>query len=180
MHWHAISPGSNAADIYRSLAYNYPKFFKMDELCKWAWLGAEALLAEGEGHLYDRLNKNNIAVVLATAHGCLDTDKRYIETIKEVPSPAVFVYTLPNIMLGEICIRHGFKGEQMSLMQESFDADAIHFLVSDTLEQRGMDACICGWADVTGDKHEIFFCWVTKQGKGLPFTADMMQQLMNS
>ena len=181
MQLHAISPdATTAADVYRLLSYNYPKFFKMDELCKWAWLCAEVLLTETEGHLYDGLNKDNIAVVIATAHGCLETDKKYTTTISTIPSPALFVYTLPNIMLGEICIRHGFKGEQACLMQEGFDAEAIQFLVSDMLEQRGMDACLCGWADVTADKHELFFCWVTKHKKGIPFTADMMQQLMNS
>lgn len=175
---HAIPANADAVDMYRMLSFNYPKFFKMDELCKCAWLGAELLLSDGVTHLYDGLNKNNIAIVLATANGCLDTDKRYMETLKTVPSPAVFVYTLPNIMLGEICIRHGFKGEQLSLMQETFDVQEIHFLVSDLLEQRGMDACLCGWADVKDDEHGIHFYWVTKHGKGLLFTPEIMQQLI--
>ena len=36
-------------------------------------------------------------------------------------SPALFVYTLPNIVIGEICIRHHFKGENAFFVFKQFD-----------------------------------------------------------
>ena len=70
------------------------------------------------------LDTNKVAVVLATAHGCIDVDKKYLDTIELSLAPHCFVYTLPNIMLGEICIRHGFKGEQLCMVDgKTFNAE---------------------------------------------------------
>ncbi|OSZ82357.1 hypothetical protein CAP35_03555 [Chitinophagaceae bacterium IBVUCB1] len=165
--------------IYRGLQYNYAKFFKMDLISKWAWLGAEALLKTENGYLYDGMDKTKIAIVLQTNHGCLDVDKRYSETLATIPSPALFVYTLPNIMLGEICIRHGFKGEQACVVSNGFDVQEMEFWVNDLLNNRGMDACLCGWVDATAGTHDVCLFWVTKQNAQIVFSADAMSVLYN-
>lgn len=170
--------GTDPAILYHQLQYNYPKFFKMDVLCKWAWLGAEYLITTQQQH--EQVTPYNIAVVLMSLQGCIDVDKKYLHSVADFPSPSLFVYTLPNIMLGEICIRHGIKGEQLCLVNESFHAGTgeIEFWVNDLLNNRGMDACICGWADATGEEHDVFMMWVTKQN-GMEFSAANMQQLYN-
>lgn len=160
----ADTRSADPADIYRALGYSYPKFFKMDSLCKWAWLGAEALLREGDGWRYDGLDKQHIAVVIATRDGCLETDHRYAETMQTIPSPALFVYTLPNIALGEICIRHGFTGEQLCEVADAFDAEAILFWVRDLLLNRGATHCLFGWADAVGPHHDVSLFWIDRQG----------------
>src|ERR1700744_1137470 len=93
----AVSP----VTLYNARQCNYPKFFKMDMLCKWALVATEYLFS-GNGDIYAGINKDLIAVCLFTAHGSMDVDKRYLDSIA-IASPALFVYTLPNIMLGEIC-----------------------------------------------------------------------------
>lgn len=163
-------------ELYRLQGYSYMKFFKMDVLCKWAWLGAEGLLADNDA--LEGIDKSKVAVVLMTSNGCIDVDKKYQATMQEIPSPALFVYTLPNIMLGEICIRHGFKGEQLCLVSEKFDAEEIHFWVDDLLNKRGMEACLCGWADAYDDKKDICFFLVTKNG-ATSFTTDTLNELYN-
>ena len=146
-------------DLYRSQKWSYPKFFKMDSLCKWAWVGAELLL-DG-GLVYKDSDKNKIGIVLSTSQGCLEVDKRYFDTI-DVPSPALFVYTLPNIMLGEICIRHGFKGAQLCTVTEKFDVQEMQFAVESILHHQGMEACLCGWVNVSEHEHDIQLFWITK------------------
>ncbi len=169
---------SNAPDVlYRALQCNYPKFFKMDLISKWVWLGAEVLLKQAAGVVYDGIDKTKIAIVLQTNHGCLDVDKKYSETLATIPSPALFVYTLPNIMLGEICIRHGFKGEQACVVSDGFDAKEMEFWVNDLLNNRGMEACLCGWVDATANNHELSLYWVSKQNGQLNFTADAMLEI---
>lgn len=147
----------------------------MDLLCKWAWLGAEYLLAPGQ---HEKADRWKVAVVVGTAHGCADVDKKYIATVADFPSPALFVYTLPNIMLGEICIRYGFKGEQLCLVNESFEqcTEEIEFWVNDLLQHRAMEACICGWADAVGDGYDVCMFYITKQN-GVKFSAAAMRQL---
>ncbi|MCB0695977.1 MAG: hypothetical protein KDC07_01350 [Chitinophagaceae bacterium] len=166
-------------ELYRLMSFSYMKFFKMDMLCKWAWLGAETLLTKEGGHVYDGIDKNKIAVVLLTQNGCIDVDKKYKATMSDIPSPALFVYTLPNIMLGEICIRHGFKGEQLCLVSDGFNAEELHFWVNDLLRNRGMEACICGFADGYDNNKDVCLFWITKQDGNTPFTKEKLNELYN-
>jgi hypothetical protein len=168
-----------ADEWYRLIAHPYLKFFKMDILCKWAWIGAELLLSQGDSFVYDNLDKTKIGLVFTTAHGCIDVDKKYLQTVETIPSPALFVYTLPNIMLGEICIRHGFKGEQLSMIADRFDSEEMVFAVNDMLDHKSMDACFCGWVDVTNENVDLHLAWVTKQNRGVPFSAKNLQDLYN-
>lgn len=151
-----------AEDVYRSMEMNYAKFFKMDILCKWAMIGAEFLLKKEESYVYEGMDKTKIAVVLMTHSGCIDVDKKYSASTNTIPSPALFVYTLPNIMLGEICIRHGFKGEQFSLINDEFDKEEIAFLVNDLLQNRKMDACLFGWVNADSENTNIEMNWTIK------------------
>lgn len=154
-----IASAADATAMYRELGCSYPKFFKMDALSKWAWLGAEALLRQELGWSYDGVNGQEIGLVLATLDGCLEADKRYAESMNTIASPALFVYTLPNIMLGEICIRHGFKGEQLCLVADEFDAGTLQFQAQDLLRNRHLSHCLFGWADASGEYHDICLFW---------------------
>lgn len=150
----------------------------MDLLCKWAWLGAELLLNVSGMPVYESLDKNKIAVVLSTNHGCLEADKKYLHSMESIPSPALFVYTLSNIMLGEICIRHGFKGEQACLINDPSDSEELHFYVSDLLENRGMEACLCGWVDATHSQQKLSMLWVEKGNKGPEFSPSAASRIL--
>lgn len=162
--------------LYTQLQCNYPKFFKMDKLCKWAVIAAEYLFSDAP--FPEGISKSKTGLVVATQHGCIDVDKRYQDSIA-VPSPALFVYTLPNIMLGEVCIRHGFKGEQLCMVSEYFDAQELYFAAQQQLMQQGMDACLCGWVDATGEAYDVHLFWILKKGEGISFSAAAMQELYN-
>ena len=106
---------------YQNFDINYPKFFKMDGLSKLAFLGSELLLKKEIGET----KENNIALVFSNKSSSLDTDAKYQKSISDkenyFPSPAVFVYTLPNICLGEICIRHQLRSENSFFIFEAFN-----------------------------------------------------------
>ncbi|MBS1781530.1 MAG: hypothetical protein JSS78_00520 [Bacteroidetes bacterium] len=171
---------TSAEALFRSQAFNYAKFFKMDQLCKWAWLGTELLLNRIESSIKQSYNKSQIAVVFVTAEGCMEVDKRYRQSMHTIPSPALFVYTLNNIMLGEVCIRHGFKGEQACLSSKDFDADELFFWAADLLTHRGMDACLLGWINMSNHQPDLCLFWVTQSGKGQPFSIQSLQQLYST
>ena len=103
------SPAEFLLSVYRHFEINYPKFYKMDGLSKLGWLTTEVLLKDSL--LNSKYLPEAIGVVLSNTNSSLDTDIKYYKSIKEIPSPSLFVYTLPNIVIGEICIRHNFKGE---------------------------------------------------------------------
>ena len=81
----------------------------MDNLSKLGWLASEVLLKNS----FDKENyqPEEIGIVLANANSSLDKDIKYWESVQDMASPSLFVYTLPNIVIGEICIRNHFKGE---------------------------------------------------------------------
>jgi hypothetical protein len=161
---------------YDTFAINYPKFYKMDNLAKLGLLASEMVLK-------DRALKNvyqaeEIGVILSNASSSLDTDIKYYESTKQIASPALFVYTLPNIVMGEICIRNGFKGENGFFVFEQFDTDFMTAYVDQVLEQDAK-ACVAGWVEVLGGQHNVFLYLVenSKQGLVLPHTAKQLEQL---
>jgi ribosomal protein L30E len=146
--------------VYQHIGIQYPKFYKMDNLSKLGWLTCELLLREGFRSA--DYQQEEVAVVLSNANASLDTDYKYYATVKEIPSPAVFVYTLPNIMIGEICIRHHFKGENAFFVSESFNATLLAQYVHSLMDSGGTRACICGWVDVLGDEYKAALFLIEK------------------
>lgn len=160
------------AAAYRASGISYPKFFKMDILSRVAFLATELLNIADEN-----IDKNKIATVISTAAGCIDVDKKFQESRGQIASPALFVYTLPNIMLGEICIRHGFKGAQMCLIDETFDAAMLHFHVADLLSRGDADTCLCGHVDATADHINAQLMWVNKEQGALIFNEENVAKI---
>ena len=113
--------------IYKHLGIQYPKFFKMDNLCKAGFLASEFVMRKAQAS--PSTEKKDWSVIVFNHYGSLDNDRTYQTTIQDpanyYPSPAIFVYTLSNIVTGEIAIRHKIMGESCSYIQEQFDAEAI-------------------------------------------------------
>lgn len=166
---------SKTKAVYQHLGISYPKFFKMDLLSKAAFLSTEIL----RNHIdqFETYNKEKTATVLSTCDGCLEVDKNYEESRKTFPSPALFVYTLPNIMLGEICIRNGFKGEQLCTLADEEQAEFTAFYVQDLLDNRDTDVCICGFVNATLEHIVVNMRWVSKMkhATSWPFHPDSIK-----
>ncbi|QQL49325.1 3-oxoacyl-ACP synthase [Mucilaginibacter ginkgonis] len=139
------------ASHYKSLGINYPKFYKMDNLSKLGFLAAEVLLSDTNIKFYAA---EEVGVILSNANSSLDADIKYWHSAQDVPSPALFVYTLPNIVIGEICIRNGFKGEHAFYVTPEFDQQFIFQQAQYLLKSGRLKACICGWVEVLGDVYE--------------------------
>lgn len=145
---------------YKHLEINYPKFYKMDNLSKLGWMAAEILLKDNFNAA--DYKPESIGVVLANASSSLDTDIKYYETAKSIASPALFVYTLPNIVIGEICIRHNFKGESAFFIFDEFDAGFMEQYVGNLINNNILQCCICGWVELLGDNYKAVLFLVKK------------------
>lgn len=151
--------------LYQHTGVNYPKFYKMDNLSKLGFLTAEILLKENFNK--ESYQPEQIGIVFSNANSSLDNDLKYFDSVSEVASPALFVYTLPNIVIGEICIRNNFKGEHALYVQENFDADFIAHQVDYLLGNYLLQTCICGWVDLLGQGYNATLFLVEKEAKGL-------------
>lgn len=161
---------------YDRFSGQYPKFHKMDALSKLGWLAAEILLKDTR---VTTLPPEQVGMVLSNRSSSLDTDLRYYATVKEFASPALFVYTLPNIVMGEIAIRHGFKGENTFFVSDTFDTALMSTYPALLLAETPLQACICGWVEVMEQQYEVvLFLVENKQNdQAQPLTAAALSSL---
>jgi hypothetical protein len=177
-------PGLNASDfldeLYRHEQLAYPKFHKMDQLSKLGLLAADILLKDQDHQ--QKYAEDETGIVLSNSNGSLDVDLKYAKTMKAGASPALFVYTLPNIVIGEIAIRHRFKGENAFFVFKSFNGNFIAEYVNGLFEDKLVKCCICGWVDFLEEDYRALLMLVETSARGLaiPFTAADINQLNNA
>ena len=132
-------------EIYRSRVNDYPKFFKMDTLSRLGFMAAELVLNQRTSDL----QPSQTAVVFANRSASLKNDTDYQQTIQDTenyyPSPSLFVYTLPNIVTGEVAIRHLFRGESSLYVLEN--ESELNRLIPLALWQKEVKQILCGWVE---------------------------------
>ncbi|WP_353148475.1 3-oxoacyl-ACP synthase [Chryseobacterium sp.] len=146
-----------AKNAYKALEINYPKFHKMDNLSKLAFLAAEMLLKEDD--------HSRTALVFANKSSSLDTDFKYQNSINSqenyFPSPAVFVYTLPNICVGEISIRHKMQTENAFFVLDEFDENFLNDYSEQILQSGKAEKVLCGWVELYQENYKAFVYLLT-------------------
>lgn len=147
-----------AKEAYKSLEFNYPKFHKMDNLSKLAFLASEIIL-KNDDH-------SKTALVFANKSSSLDTDFKYQESINSqenyFPSPAVFVYTLPNICVGEISIKHKMQTENAFFVLDEFDEEFLNSYALQILQTGKAEKVLCGWVELYQESYKAFVYLLTK------------------
>ena len=153
----AIEKGTSLAELYRSLGGEYPKFFKMDIQCKLGYLLVEKLLQDAPDRFVPR---KDVAVLVFSRSGSLADDKAFAATLDTFPSPAHFVYTLPNTVCGEIAIRNRFMGETRSYVLDSFDPEILGELVLEAFLDEESSSVIAIWADAPSEEEWEARAWL--------------------
>lgn len=148
-------------EAYKNKAMVYPKFFKMDNLSKLGIIATEFLTDELKS---ENVSGEEIGIIIMNSASSLDTDKNFQNTIIDktnyFPSPAVFVYTLPNIVIGEICIKHKIFGETAFFISQEFDSEFTYSIVSDLLINQGIKVVLTGWVEFLGNEYNASLCVV--------------------
>lgn len=142
-------------EIYKNRIGKYPKFYKMDMLSRLGFIASELLLqAEGDR----KEGRSDRAVVLVGHSGSLLADKSYLQTISHAddyyPSPERFVYTLPNIVTGEIAIRNKYHGETCFYILPKRDEAAVERLMATPFADSECQSSIGGWIEC-GDEQDF-------------------------
>ncbi|KGO91308.1 hypothetical protein [Flavobacterium subsaxonicum] len=152
-----------AKQAYKHGETDYPKFFKMDGLSKLSFLASDLLL---KGRQPD--GENNTALLFANASSSLDTDVKYNDSISDkenyFPSPAVFVYTLPNICMGEISIKHKLYTENSFFIFEAFNPEFFANYAAILLDTNKAENVLCGWVEFFKNDYKAFMYLVSKEG----------------
>ena len=140
-------------DAYRRYVGDYPRFYKMDILSRLGFLASE-LIAQRHGT--DReTDKPDCGVVFFNSTSSLCSDIEYDKSIADsgnyYPSPSVFVYTLPNIVTGEIALRNRFRGEtSLYILPERNDGLAEKVALTSFFDQE-LHTLLTGWIDAPSE-----------------------------
>lgn len=151
--------------VYKYLGCNYPKFYKMDALCRLGFLAAELIVASNPHlQLTDIKNRaHDCDIILFNRTSSILSDKKYLASINGAdgyfPSPTVFIYTLPNIVTGEIAIRHGLHGETSFYILPKHDEALQQQIIQATLAATDAQNVLSGWIDYADDAtYEVHLC----------------------
>ena len=143
--------------LYRQYVGDYPKYYKMDPLSRLGFIASELLLqAEGAERF---VACDDRAVIFFNHSSSVCADRQYIETIADpdncFPSPSVFVYTLPNIVTGEIAIRNGYHGETSFYILPRQDDRLMQQILQASSLDSTTQSILCGWLDYEDDTHFV-------------------------
>ena len=78
-----IDSQTNLLTRYKEMELNYPKFYKMDLLCKLGFISVESLLEKLKQQSNFRLSTEKTAIILANHSASLKNDMDYQNTIKD-------------------------------------------------------------------------------------------------
>ncbi len=149
---------------YRDQKLHYPKFFKMDNLSKLSILAADLILSEIDLNKFD----HNVALIFSNKASSLDTDRKHQKSIDDAdhyfPSPAVFVYTLPNIGIGEISIKHKLKSENGFFIFDEYNAKFHHNYERLLIKNNKSNAVLAGWVNVDEEVYDAFVYLISENG----------------
>ena len=139
--------------IYKKRIGEYPKFYKMDLLSRLGFVASELLIeAEGDERFTSHADRG---VILFNKTSSVVADKEYQKSISDLsdyyPSPAAFVYTLPNIVTGEIALRNKYHGETSFYILPENNQEVMDQVVGAAFNDSHMESILCGWIDCESD-----------------------------
>ena len=153
----ALPPAEDGKDLltrlYKEHVGNYPKYYKMDALSRLGFVASELLLqAEGPA---DETPRSDRALLLFNRTSSVQADRKYLASIENPeecwPSPSVFVYTLPNIVAGEIAIRHHYQGETGFYILGEKDEAQMTAVIESAFQDPDTTSVLAGWIDYEAD-----------------------------
>jgi 3-oxoacyl-(acyl-carrier-protein) synthase len=121
------------------------RFGRMDLLSRLGLMAVELLDAGFE--TLEPARRDAVGVCVETCSGCTATDAQFLQT----PLAGIFAYTLPSTVLGEICIRHRFRGPILCLLPVSGQGGSLEAAMG-WLNRGEADACVCVACDLMDKK----------------------------
>lgn len=138
--------------LYKQMIGNYPKFYKMDGLSRLGFVASEILLNAEKGE-----TDKERAIIFFNHSSSIDSDRNYKESINDkdnyFPSPSIFVYTLPNIVTGEIAIRNHFHGETSFFILPDKDERLMEEILQASCRDDQSKSFLTGWIDYEDERH---------------------------
>jgi len=186
---HELTEDNWLKECYQKMELDYPKFHKMDNLSKMAFLSLELMKTSA---VFDTIEDDTVELIFANTSASQHTDLKFIDSYQHQgnPSPSLFVYTLPNILTGELAIRNKWYGENTFFVASEFDASLFTERMHHSA-QNGKKLCLCGWVESKLDEKNmpeleecfLFLVAVNKETSDLAqtnFASDLIDLYKNN
>lgn len=138
-------------EIFKKYLADGSRFFKMDLYSRLAYVGTTLLAKDA----LEDAGSEDRALVIFTQNGSVLADRKHLSTFSHpdefFPSPAVFINTLPNVVLGEIAVKNSIKGETTLVLLPDRDETAMQRIIEATVAATRPSVLICGWVDCDAD-----------------------------
>lgn len=172
-----LSLGDWLKAAYQQASMDYPKFYKMDALAKATLIAVEWISRSVP------IASSNTPLVFSNYSSSMVSDDRHAASIYDPDdasaSPAVFVYTLPNIAMGEVSIRHQLHSENVFFIFERFTPQFLVPYVTGMLERENVQQVLAGWVEVGADGIcDVLLYAVSRHGT-VPHTIEQLNALYN-
>ena len=164
----SLTEPPSLTSLYKHYVGDYPKYYKMDGLSRLGFIASELLLQVEKSQTGDAecsivngqwsMVNDSRAIVLFNSSSSIAADQKYQETIAEdnfFPSPSIFVYTLPNIVTGEIAMRNGYHGETSFFILPERDEQLMQQMIKSTFQDKAVKSMITGWIDYYSDSDYV-------------------------
>lgn len=149
---------------YKKYKLKYPKFHKMDLLSKAVILG--------NYFIKKAIPKNSTPLVmLFNESASMQSDLQHIYQYNayDTASPGIFVYTLPNICIGEVCIKNDWKSPSGFLLFPKEHFEKYLETVAIEMSKNDSEYAFTGFVEVVED--DIFVALsvlqMNKENEGL-------------
>ncbi|NDV64323.1 beta-ketoacyl synthase N-terminal-like domain-containing protein [Bacteroides sp. 224] len=142
-------------EAFKQTGESNMKFYKMDDLCKLGYIAAHYLLKDKE------YTPTEIGIILENSGASLHSDLKHQILIDkdgdQGAGPAIFVYTLPNVVSGEICIRHKIQGENTFFIRKECDMEDLERYARIAMQKQQLKICIIGWCELVNEDYKGIF-----------------------
>lgn len=150
-------------DEYKKLNLSYMKFYKMSDLSKALFVAMENIISKYPD--FKNIDPRRIAIIISNRVSSLEADVQHQEIVnkhlEEGASPSIFVYTLPNVAVGEVCIKHKIKGDNTFFIENENSGLADYYsrqLIANDIA----DVAVCGWCDKWNNSWNVNLKIITK------------------
>ena len=142
-------------EIFKKYLADGSRFFKMDLYSRLAYVGTSLLAKDS----LKGCDPEDIALFVFTQQGSLLADRKHLSSFSNpdefFPSPAVFINTLPNVVLGEIAVKNNIKGETTLVLLPGRDDKTVQQIMEASLSATRPAVVLYGWVDCSAEDNFV-------------------------
>ncbi len=144
------------ASLYKKHIGDYPRFYKMDMLCRLGFIAVHLLCNNRATQANGTDYADNYAQVFFNHSGSIAADRNFMMRMMAdedgYSSPALFVYTLPNIVTGEVAMYRHWHGETSFYILPEKNEKMMDDVLRTALRDNAVSAIVGGWIDYTDER----------------------------